>query len=192
MYSKRYDTREYWKDEAIEKTRQLKELIDQRLVFKEKILAKEDELKNSLKENELIRFELRKENDALKKLINNNEVLNKSLINKEEELLESVEENKLTKGHKMLVLQFLNTLESVNTLDIPQKNKIKLLAKIIGGHEKNIEKDFNGRGFQIDSPLSTLSNYNFMEKICEELEIKEWQSKIEEMLDKIKKAKNFK
>lgn len=160
-----------------------------------------------IQHKELIRefFDLKEKEkntqNEFKKLEADTEVIKERLLAKEkevdtklkelEELIKTEQEKeKVTKAQKMLLLEFLGVLDIINSLDIQQGDKMKLLGYIINAHEKNIEKDFNGRGFHLDSPLSKLVNYNFLVKIFNDLGMKEQEDQAQRLLNQIKNKKS--
>ena len=165
MNSKFHKELNLWKDKYQKSKKELDALIPETLTGRKKILFLEKSLRDLTKEKESIEETLA------------------TTVKKLEELLE---EKEITKGQKMVLLLFAGTLDSINKLETAQGNKVKFIAQLIGANEKNIEKDFNGRGFHIDSPLSNKSNYTYMEKICKELEITEWIELVRDTLNKIK------
>lgn len=154
-----------WKDKARDTERQLDDLIPEVISCRKKIPELENELKKLQDEKETIKQEL---------------------LNNKKKLQELQEDKEITKGQKMLLLQFAGTLDTIDNLHILQGNKIKIIAKLVGANEKNIEKDFNGRGFRLDSQLSKPPNYTFMKKLCTEYDINEWAEQVDSMLDKLK------
>ena len=163
--SKLHKELNYWKDKFQNCKKQLDELIPETLLNRKKIKELERELKESINEKNSIK---------------------NTLFTTEKQLQDLLKEKEITKGQKMTLLFFAGTLDAINKLNILQGNKIKLIAQLIGANEKNIEKDFNGRGLHTDSPLSNKPNYTFMEKICIEYDIIEWLEPVQSILDKIK------
>jgi len=169
MTSNIYQELDSWKTKAHEWKRQLDELIKETLSNRKKLENNEKQINVLIKEKE---------------------TLEEQLSSKEKALKEILEEKEITKGNKMLLYQLLGTLDSINNLPISQGNKVKLLSKIVSATEKNLEKDFNGRGTHKDSPLSNVSNYTFLKSLSEELNITEWLNLAQSMLHKLEnKAK---
>src|ERR1017187_4515007 len=133
-----YSEIDYWKTMALDYKRQLDDLIREKFENRDKIKAKEQQLNALIKEAELIK------QNSLKDALFKQKELDEAIQNE-------ITKEKTTKGQKMLLLQFLGTLDTVNNLNISQGDKIKLLTYLIGAHEKNIEQDFNGRGDNLDS-----------------------------------------
>ncbi len=106
-----------------------------------------------------------------------------------EKKLKTSKKQKSTLGQKMLILQFLGVLDKINGLKIKQGDKITLLSYLLDAHEKQIEPNFNGRGRNLDSPLSNESNYKFLVKLFTEIKLPDEKEKAEMQLEKIKRKK---
>ena len=167
-----YGEIDHWKTMALDKKRQLDDLIREKFENRDKIKAKEEQLNASIKEAELI-----KQNSLTDALIKQKEL--------DEAIQNEKSKEKTTKGQKMLLLHLLGTLDSVDKLEINQGNKIKLLTYIVGANEKNIEADFNRRNS--DSKLNIKENYSWLRELSTELKITEFVKPAEDMLDKIYK-----
>lgn len=169
------NAREYREYKAVMKRNQsleieIKDLIRQVSAFKEKGKSRENEHKQLIKDAELIK---------------------ESALAKEKELEELIkteqEKEKTSLGEKMLLLQFLGTLDAVEALKISKGNKIKLLQYIVEATYKTVQQDFNGRKYHVNAKLSIHKNYASLVDICKKLGIKEWLEKAEIMLERIEK-----
>ena len=164
-----------WKTMALDKKRQLDDLIREKFENRDKIKAKEEQLNASIKELEVI-----KQNSLKEALLKQKEF--------EEIIQNEKSKEKTTKGQKMLLLYILGALDSVENLKISKGNKIKLLTYIVGATEKNIEQDFNRRNYP-NSKLNIKDNYSWLLDVSKKLEIREFIKPAEDMLDKIYKIK---
>jgi len=106
-----------------------------------------------------------------------------------EKKLKTAKKTRSTLGQKMVILDFLGALDSVNELDIEQKSKIKILSYLLDSHEKSVEPAFNGRGKNLNSALSNKSNYSFLVRFFEEIGLPIEANKAEKKLQLIKSQK---
>jgi hypothetical protein len=150
------------------------------------------ELHGVIRQNHAKEKEYKRKEDELKALIKETELIKEEELSKQRELDQLIEieqkKEKTTRGQKILLLEFLGTLDTIEELKISKGNKIKLLTYIVEATEKSVEQDFNGRKYNINSRLSNISNYSFLVDVCKNLGIKEFEEKAEKMLEKIEKS----
>ncbi len=151
----------------------------------------EIEIKDLIRQVSEFKDKEKNQENELKKLIQDTQLIKESSLAKEKELEELIkseqEKEKTTRGQKILLLEFLGTLDTIEGLKIHKGNKIKLLTYIVEATEKSVEQDYNVRTYHINSRLSNISNYTFLVDVCKKLGIKEFEEKAENMLQKIEK-----
>ena len=93
-----------------------------------------------------------------------------------------------TRSQQMLLLFHLGILDKLKDFNISNKKLAKLLSILLNASPDNIEKDLS-QIYNPKSDLTTVNNYEILQKVFKDAGIKDLDTKTENILNELRKTK---